>query len=312
MTNTAEIARNQTYALRLGWKPGELVMGATQINDAFIAGVKKLQTQLGVTADGIFGPASYKAAITARQAVLVTGPQSGDRVALAGQVAVLELKKVWLENIIDPPNATDPAFDASRKAIDAMIRTPLGSNWTWEEPYRKDGHSEWCGHALSRAYSGPSLAVLAADAAARVTLKQPIRTTYLPSTYRLDRFARYQPINDKTPNPRPPTGPYRMMTELDGKSRPEQVLFVDGSSPRAGDVLLIGNKNYGQHITLIESWDPATGAFKTIEGNAFGLGPNGQKQQGVVRAVRHVASAAPPGESYVARRIIRFAPSDFV
>jgi hypothetical protein len=66
--------------------------------------------------------------------------------------------------------------------------------------------------------------------------------------------------------------------------------------PRAGDIALVGKKGYGTHGVLVERFDPVTGELHTVEGNAHGRGPNGERQQGVVRCVRGIGQV---------RRIVR-------
>lgn len=287
-----EITRNEAYRTRLGWTSDEVVSGHTKIDSTFVDAVKQLQAALGVDADGVVGPKTYRALLASVQASLIVNP-IGESVARAGRIAVLELKMLWLENVIDPPN--DSAhWASSRKIIDDMIRTPIGSNWTWSPPYVQNHDNEWCGYTLARAYNR--------------SVKLEVRKNYFPSTFRLDRFARYLPINDTLANPRPSTGPYRMIIELDGKSTAAQAVFSDGTIPRAGDILLVGVKNFGQHITLIERYDPGTGSFTTLEGNGIGMGPNGKRQEGIIRTTRYIGNA--PDTSFIARRIIRIAPTD--
>jgi len=68
--------------------------------------------------------------------------------------------------------------------------------------------------------------------------------------------------------------------------RPERLRFDDGSSPRAGDIVVVGDgvPGAGDHITVLVSFDAATGTFRTISGNGGGLGPDGNRREGVVKA----------------------------
>jgi hypothetical protein len=209
-----------------------------------------------------------------------------NRLAAAGRAAVVEAAKLWQSDIVDPPrNDYSPRGVMSRHAINKIVHA---GGWTWIE-YRGDGDVEWCG-----------LFVAACWRAAGIDPKW--LASYFASTYRLDLWARYRTFNDK-PNPRPAQGPHRLLAEL---GRESTSLPWD---PRAGDILMIGDGQpvFGDHITLVESYDAERRVFNTIEGNGIGLGPDGKRRQGVVRAVRHLG-----GSGYCARRLIRPAPSDLL
>ena len=71
-----------------------------------------------------------------------------------------------------------------------------------------------------------------------------------------------------------------------------------------------GSPVYGDHITLVERYDPETRLFHTIEGNSRGKGPKGDSRQGVIRSARPLG--ARKGHTYIARRLIRPASTDLV
>lgn len=203
-----------------------------------------------------------------------------DALAHAGELALAEGLRLWQLDVYDPARSdTRPRAKASRAAIDEIL---LASGWTWEIPYLGDGQVEWCG--------------LFAGACWRAAGIDPKwLATYFASTYRLDTWARYQAFDAKHPNPRP-AADHRLLAELDPHST--AIPF----SPRAGDILMIGDGTppAGDHITIVESYDAAVRTFKTVEGNGSGLGPDGQRRQGVVRAERKLG-----GPGYCARRLIR-------
>jgi hypothetical protein len=204
----------------------------------------------------------------------------------AGHAAVTEATRLWSCDVYDPQRSDkSEAAERSRKVIDEII---AAAGWHWQVPYKGDGQVEWCG-----------LFVAACWRAAGLDPKW--LATYFASTYRLDTWARYRDFNPEKPNRRPPQGPYRLMAELDDRSL--SLPF----EPQAGDILMIGDGNpvMGDHITLIVSYDPTRRVFATIEGNGMGLGPDGKRRQGVVRALRNLG-----GQGYCARRLIRPAPSD--
>lgn len=221
-----------------------------------------------------------------------TGAVLGDEdLKLAGEQAVAIALQLWQMDIYDPkPGDTSAAARTSRDAISDMIRGPLGLNWTWEPEYAGDGKFEWCGAFVKRCW---------------VKVKRDIGKLCFASTYRLDRYARAASVMGETPIT--PTKP-RLLAELDERSWPRAKPLP--FEPRAGDIALVGIKGYGTHITLVENYDAARGCLSTIEGNAYGRGPNGEQQQGVVRQQRFIGARA-PNATHV-RRIIRPSCDDLV
>jgi hypothetical protein len=196
----------------------------------------------------------------------------------AGELAIAEAARLWSLDIYDPKRS-DKSHEAevSKARISDML---IACGWTWEAPYAGDGAVEWCG--------------LFAGACWRAAGLNPAwLATYWASTYRLDLWARYRAFDTSKPNPRPDSD-RRMLAELTPMST--ALPF----EPRAGDVLMIGDGSppMGDHICLVESY--ADGVFKTIEGNGVGVGPRGNRRQGVVRAERKLGS-----DGYCARRLIR-------
>ncbi|MEZ4400861.1 MAG: hypothetical protein R3B06_12625 [Kofleriaceae bacterium] len=300
MLRERAIAWNRGYAAKLGWTPADL--GADAFDGVLLTRVAQVQHDLGVEADGLFGPASYGAWLTQRATALsaelaaAMGTDAGATAAaliLGGQVALTTAKALWLRTVVDPPDASD-RYAASRAVVDALIRSDDGLGWSWEKPYRRNGDYEWCGSLAAWGWR-----------AAGVPLA--IRKRYFSSTYRLDRFARYRATGDETP-PAPPDDARRLLVELDEDAGPDDAVFPDGTDPRAGDILLVGGERtgYGKHICLVEAYDPATGLFTTIEGNGTGASPRGGRIHGIVRAQRPVGLGRDePRTRYHARRLIR-------
>jgi hypothetical protein len=293
----AAVDEDRQYAAMLGWSPGDF--GATDFDQTLVDAIRGAQGELGVTADGVCGPATYAAWLDRRIGQLRDGrPGSSDWLRDAGAIALYQAKRTWLTKVIDPPDAS-AQYAASRATIDAMIRTTDGLDWSWSQPYVKDGDYEWCGASASYMWRAAGIA-------------QQWRYTYFSSTFRLDLWARYLPF-EKTPNPKPDTGPYRQWVELDERSGPRDVMFGPGDWPRMGDILLVGgvSTGFGKHVTLVESYDATTGTFTTMEGNAHGVWPDGTRVQGVIRNRRPVGLpvGAPP-TTYHARRVIRPALTD--
>lgn len=291
------IEANQWYANLLGWTPQDF--SCTSIDASLVAAIGEAQTRLQLDHDGKCGPNTYAAVLADRQKRLIAGlASSADPVADAGWIALLEAKQIWLRDIVDLPPAGTQAYERSQPLIDHMIRSDAGLDWSWvDQPYNRN--FEWCGAFASYAWRAAGVAL-------------PWRYTYFASTFRLDCWGRYQPF-EKTPNPRPQTGVLRKMVELDESSGPLDAHFEGNDPPRAGDILLVGGVNtaYGKHVTIVESYDTATGMFTTIEGNATGAGPGGGTRHGVIRGRRPVG--LPRGASpttYHARRLIRPTLSD--
>jgi hypothetical protein len=211
---------------------------------------------------------------------------------LAGTLAVVEANRMWQRNVVDLPRGViDPV---SRQTIDAIIRTDDGLGWSWESPYRGDNDFQWCG-------------AFAAWCWAKAGMPLATRRDYFASNYRLDRWARYQPINERTKNAKPKEGPYRTLVELDEFSKGRNVGF------RAGDIMTIGSvaSVYGQHICVVESYDANADLVCTIEGNGGGELRDGSRGQGIVRGKRQVGlRPGQPPTVYHARRLIRPAPHD--
>jgi hypothetical protein len=215
---------------------------------------------------------------------------SEDAVAVAGRAALAEARRLFALDVYDPPLADkSERADHSRFVINLILQA---SGWGWQMPYKGDGQVEWCG-----------LFVAACWRAAGIDPKWLAR--YFASTYRLDLWGSYRSFDQKLPNPRPKMGPFRKMAILDPQSL--ALPFV----PQAGDILVVGDgvPAAGDHITLVESYDDATHTFSTYEGNGVGVGPDGKRRQGIVRAKRYLGGHA---QRYCARRLIRPAPSDLL
>lgn len=265
--------------------------------------VRVLQTALNtlggnIVVDGVFGDVTFHAVCDFQSAKRlepdgVVGPKTWtaidqelvrhalawkaletDKLKIAGEKAVERALAMWKLDIYDPKKADQSqAAAASKQYIDDMIRSGLG--WTWESTYDGDGDFEWCG---------------AFAAACWIDVKSGLRETYFSSTYRLDRYASYRSQNGEAN-----VGTGRLYCKLDESSTAADLTF----EPRAGDILLIGPKGYGQHICLVES--VKDGFFRTIEGNGNGRDPMGNVQHGVVKSKRPLGQ----NMAWCARRLIR-------
>lgn len=274
------IDRNLWFAMRLRWMPD--LFGATAFNESLIDAIVAYQEAAGLTVDGVCGPITYTKLIDLQLKRLITNLED------AGRIAMLTAKRLWLNNIVDSMR-----FPASIALIDEMVRSEKGSGWAWEPPYTPDG-PEWCLMFAARCWY-----------AAGVPLAD--RKYGFPSTYRMDRWARYMPPSDVFPNKLPAEGPPRMMIELDETSTMADARFPDGTMPRAGDILLVGGRRTGpgKHGTIIEEFDMIKGHFLTIEGNATGQLASGTSAHGVIITKRQIGGVGVSETTYIARRVIR-------
>lgn len=302
---TTAVTQNDRFRNILDWSPNELGIVESMKSDELVSHIAALQQQLSVPVDGVLGPHTYAAVLAGNRAqrlaeYAASAGQPALHLELAGDIAVLNGKLAWLLDIEDGKKGTFP--EMSRQFIDTIIRTSAGVNWTWEPKYEGDGRYEWCTTYVAYCYSTGAV------------IKLDMRTNFLSSTDRLDKFGQYLPALNH-PNPKPATGPFRMMIELDEHSQAIDAVFPDGTLPRAGDLGMAGgiHTGPGKHGFLLTGWDPALGVAKTLEGNATGIGPRGNIRQGIIRGTRRVG--LPPGASpttYHLRRILRFGAGDFV
>lgn len=197
--------------------------------------------------------------------------------------AVAAAQEFWKQDIIDPSHRDkSEQAERSRKFIDSIIRTKAGLNWTWEHDYKGDSDFEWCGAFVAACY-------------AKVGLKLSIREKDFASTYRLDRYAQQLDVKKNIEQ-----------TMFDGKfrgySKCESQDAICNFGPRAGDILLVGEKGYGTHITILNSVNQRCSEFYTLEGNGFGMSPTNRRVEGVIERARSARDI---------RRIIRPCLDDF-
>lgn len=192
----------------------------------------------------------------------------------AGREALARGIAIWNEGIMEPggrKQSADPAYADGRKFIDDIIRGPEGLGWSrcsaFVREFRWDGDFEWCG--AFAAYCWAPFIDLAT------------RKRYFPSTYRLDRYGRHKRAFAEAV-PVVPVEQRRKWLDMSTAT----VADIEAFHPRAGDILIVNGTGYGQHITIVERWNRALGSFSTVEGNATGNGPQGQRYQGVVIQTR--------------------------
>lgn len=211
-----------------------------------------------------------------------------DALEAAGQLAIAEALTLWRRDIYDPKRADKSGHaNMCRAVISEIVRSDKGAGWSWLPAYEGDdvkGRPEWCGMFAARCWFR--------------SIPLATRKTHFPSCYRLDAWA----FAGKDAR--------RGYLQLDADSITADVATFCGTGPRAGDILIVGDRRpvWGDHIALVERYDAADRMFYTVEGNGVGLGPRGNRRQGIVRAKRPLG--ARQGHTYIGRRLIRPAVAD--
>lgn len=226
----------------------------------------------------------------------------------AGESAYWTAVFEWGKDVVDPPRKSlyDPLFDDDRKIIDGYIRDGVllgGVSNPRTFVYTRDNDYEWCGAFAAWAW--------------KPFIQNDLRKLYWASTFRLDCYGRYV-AGFKTQNAINVAAKYSKHDPVPRKymqiTPNTSVAAIDGFGPRRGDILLVGTStglDYGTHVTLVDRWDASQKVFHTVEGNATGLGPKGDRRQGVVKQVRPLHSATPAKE-YHAIRLIRPGSNDLI
>lgn len=207
----------------------------------------------------------------------------------AGELAAQEAERLWALDVFDP-RASDnsQAAQASRAVIEDII---TAAGWGWTLPYRGP-EPQWCG--------------LTAAACWRAAGHDPTLFASLwASTYRLQLYAKYERFSAKSPPnpPPPPQQPRRLITAV-GHG------FAPRFTPRRGDIAIVGDgdPSWGDHVTIVTGWDAERMVAETISGNGGGVGPRGNKREGISKR----DYAVDPAGGYRLLFVIRPAPTDIV
>lgn len=204
-----------------------------------------------------------------------------DPLVEAGWDAFVNALHWWEQDIFDP-RPGDRSDDANR--CRSLIQEIIRDCWP-EHVYRGDrAGAEWCVMFWRACWT--SLVFSPAENA-----------TYFPSTYRVSELWAGRSIFGVMC----PVRPGRQRWTFDAHSTE----LPPGCEPRAGDLLVVGDGSprYGDHACLVESYDATIRRFRTVEGNAVGLGPRGNRRQGVIRGSRPLGKRA--GEAYYALALYR-------
>lgn len=191
----------------------------------------------------------------------------------AGELAAIEAERMWNLDIFDPKVGSKELRAAQcLKVIEDIIKR---NGWGWATPYLGDGPPQWCGM-----FDGWCWATAGLD------------VTWLPdyfaSTHRLGLWARYRKFSVKSkPNPPPPAGiERRLIVPIINRNSFSVIM------PQLGDIVLVGDgdPDEGDHATLNMGYDAVAGSFDTISGNGGGVGPRGDKRQGISRRTYTIGS----------------------
>lgn len=192
-----------------------------------------------------------------------------DALTRAGERAALEAERLWRLDIIDPPiGSKHPRAPQSLAVINGIIYM---NGWGSNVKYVGNGPPQWCGMTAGWCWQTAGL-------------DEDWLPSYWASTYRLRLWARYKRFSSTSKaNPKP--------TDASDTRVLEHVGDMD-VEPRRGDVLLVGDGQPvdGDHVTIVVGWDAKRRAFDTISGNGGGLGPKGDKREGISRRTYTIGS----------------------
>lgn len=194
-----------------------------------------------------------------------TDRYSLDALRTAWRDAALAL---WRQNIRD----TQPGYPGDRERIADLYRR-IGWGWAVEDGYAEGAGHEWCG--VGQAAAGLELGDhLQPDRCVPVSLHPDIARLVLPSTNRL--YSHRLPGTDRWKQAGVPPA-----HEID-------VEAVD-----AGDICTIypDRKRWGSHIVMATG-HPRNGHIPTVECNAHGRFPTGDRGEGAVRRKRKLEQVA--------------------
>lgn len=192
----------------------------------------------------------------------IVGWFKADRLARAGELAIEEAERLWLLDVYDPPKSDkSPQADHSRAVISEIVAS---AGWSWATPYAGNHATEWCGMFAARCWRTAGL-------------DPRWLATFWASTLRMAKWFRYAKWNETSAGTKPKTGGRMFMRGTDAE-------FPNGTQPRAGDIVVVGDgiPGQGDHITLLVGREG--NVWRTISGNGGGIGPDGKRREGIVKA----------------------------
>lgn len=180
-----------------------------------------------------------------------------DALIEAGESAVETALTLWREGVYDPARTDmSPAANLSRARILHLIHVGLGA--TWLKSYAGDGDFAWCGSLPAYSWGAAGL-------------KEECRFTH----------------GDRTP------AGFASLYKIWNWANQDKRRIISLRDVRPGDILTVGpdSPKWGKHIVMALGAVTPRGWVSTIEGNATGLGPNGERYEGIVKRRRYVTGA---------------------
>lgn len=211
-----------------------------------------------------------------------------DRLVRAGELAALEMHRLWKLDIIDPPiGSTHARATPSLAEINRII---VRSGWGKPGEYKGNGPPQWCG-------------MTAGDAWATAGLDEKWLRVWWASTDRLVAWASYKPFSEHKNVPRPPIGARVLVKLLPGKQ--------PAVEPQRGDIVIVGtgSRPAGHHVTVNMGYSAEMRTFDTIAGNGGGVGPLGNSREGISRRSFRID---PSADKYRAMWLVRPGVGDLV
>lgn len=202
-----------------------------------------------------------------------------------------------------------------------MIRSERGIGWNWLAPYTGDQSFQWCGAAVATWLAAAGLPLA-------------YRRFAFSSVERIEAWGRFRSYVSTWTHPkfaRLPGGEIVALDELHSALGRRLIQYPRPGTPlswlpQPGDVVLVGpdpvepmeigkvrRGEHGRHVALVRSFDVVRGVVETVEGNAGGFGPAGEKiADGCVHATRPLPRGGETARTYHVRTIIRPGLADFV
>lgn len=190
----------------------------------------------------------------------------------AGQLAAAAAERAWKLDIFDPPkNSKHHRAPECLGVINGIIRR---AGWSFATPYRGNGQPQWCG-------------MFGADCWRDAGIDPTWFATYWASTYRLLLWARYKRFSATSKANHAPSDANDRRLVVNLETGLVEVM------PRAGDIIIVGDgePDEGDHITVAMGYNEQTFAIDTISGNGGGVGPRGDRREGISRKTYTIGSS---------------------
>lgn len=201
----------------------------------------------------------------------------------AGELVAASAIAEWQRDIYDAVS-TDRSAEGQRSIayIDALTRACNYGRYTGNDMRPA---KQWCTMWGSKRW---------VDAGG---LDPSMLAHFSQSTLRWRYWAQYLTSDGAHPSGEKPNGDdRRLYVDL-------QKPWPNDFAPRAGDLMVVGDGEpfYGDHGVVVITYDPITHSVDTIAGNGGGIGPRGNKREGVSRKTFSLRSGAGYHEMFLVR-----------